>query len=108
MLREDVDTLILGCTHYPFVLPLIEEIAGPKVTVIDPAPAVARQTQRVLLEQNLLNSSNRLGKTMAYSTAKHKVEPTAKHKNLASMIQTLLGSLMPVKQATWSSGKLSS
>ena len=116
MLREDVDTLILGCTHYPFVLPLIEEIAGPKVTVIDPAPAVARQSQRVLLEQNLLNSSSRRGKTMAYSTAKHKVEPTAKHKtepkakykNLARMCRERIGYFTQVRQATWSSGKLSS
>jgi glutamate racemase len=38
----------LGCTHYPFVIPLIKEIVGPDVTVIDPAPAVAKQTMRIL------------------------------------------------------------
>jgi glutamate racemase len=47
MLAAGVDTLILGCTHYPFVLPLIERIAGPAVTVIDPAPAVAQQVKRL-------------------------------------------------------------
>ena len=112
MLLADVDTLVLGCTHYPFVLPLIREIAGPKVSVIDPAPAVARQTQRVLIEQNLLNGSRSRGKVKAYSTvqptAKHKAEPKAMHTSLASSIQTLLGSAFLVKQATWSSGKLSS
>lgn len=51
MLDNQIDTVVLGCTHYPFVIPLIEEIAGPKVQVIDPAPAIARQTQR-LLEKN--------------------------------------------------------
>jgi glutamate racemase len=48
MLDRGVDALVLGCTHYPFVRPLIEEIAGPGVEVIDPAPAVARQVERSL------------------------------------------------------------
>ncbi|MDX2342918.1 MAG: glutamate racemase [Acidimicrobiia bacterium] len=43
-----VDTLVLGCTHYPFLLDAVEDVAGPGVTVIDPAPAVARQTMRLL------------------------------------------------------------
>ena len=45
MLAAGIDTVVLGCTHYPFVIPLIEEIAGPGVRVIDPAPAVARQVE---------------------------------------------------------------
>jgi glutamate racemase len=48
MLAAGVDTLILGCTHYPFVQPQVEQIAGPGVTIIDPAPAVAQQAKRVL------------------------------------------------------------
>lgn len=48
MLARGIDTVVLGCTHYPFVIPLIEEIAGPDVRVIDPAPAVARQAGRLL------------------------------------------------------------
>lgn len=48
MLAERIDTVVLGCTHYPFVIPLIESIAGPGVRVIDPAPAVARQAGRIL------------------------------------------------------------
>jgi glutamate racemase len=48
MLVRGIDTVVLGCTHYPFVIPLIEEIAGPGVRVIDPAPAVARQAARLL------------------------------------------------------------
>jgi glutamate racemase len=50
MLEKNIDTVVLGCTHYPFVIPLIEEIVGPRVRVIDPAPAVARQVGRVLDE----------------------------------------------------------
>jgi glutamate racemase len=47
-LRESgVDTLVLGCTHYPFVIDAITEAAGEGITVIDPAPAVARQVFRI-------------------------------------------------------------
>jgi glutamate racemase len=48
MLDRGIDTVVLGCTHYPFVIPLIQEIVGPDVRVIDPAPAVARQVARLL------------------------------------------------------------
>ena len=48
-----VDTIILGCTHYPFVARQIAALAGPQVTVIDPAPAVARQAGRLLTELGL-------------------------------------------------------
>lgn len=53
MLEAGVDQVVLGCTHYPFLSPLIEEIVGPDVTVIDPAPAVAKQVQRILVESDL-------------------------------------------------------
>ena len=43
-----VDTLVLGCTHYPFLRPLIEQIAGPDVQIVDTGEAVARQTRKVL------------------------------------------------------------
>jgi glutamate racemase len=48
MLERGIDTVVLGCTHYPFVIPLIQEIVGSDVRVIDPAPAVARQVARLL------------------------------------------------------------
>ena len=57
MLEGGIDRVVMGCTHYPFVIPLIREIVGPQVEVIDPAPAVARQTERVLTTHRL-NKSN--------------------------------------------------
>ena len=48
MAAAEIDTLVLGCTHYPFVRSSIERILGDGVHVIDPAPAVARQLSRVL------------------------------------------------------------
>jgi len=50
MLADGVDSIVLGCTHYPFVIPLIQSIVGPDVKVIDPSPAVARQIDRILHE----------------------------------------------------------
>ncbi len=54
MLAQGMDELVLACTHYPLVRPLIERICGPDVEVIDPAPAVARQVKRLLDEHGLL------------------------------------------------------
>lgn len=48
LLDAGADRIVLGCTHYPFLRPVIEAAAGPGVKVIDPAPAVARQTVRML------------------------------------------------------------
>ena len=47
LLEAGIDSLVLGCTHYAFVVPLLARIAGPNVEILDPAPAVARQTARV-------------------------------------------------------------
>lgn len=48
LLEAGADTLVLGCTHYPFLLPLIQEVAGPSVALVDPAAAVARELRRRL------------------------------------------------------------
>ncbi|MDP9107948.1 MAG: glutamate racemase [Pseudomonadota bacterium] len=59
LLDQGVDTLVLGCTHYPFVQAHIERVVarrGGAVTVIDTGAAVARQLGRVLAEQRLLRS----------------------------------------------------
>jgi glutamate racemase len=48
MLAAGIDTIVLGCTHYPYVTAQIARIAGPGVRIIDPAPAIAHQVGRVL------------------------------------------------------------
>jgi glutamate racemase len=54
MLSQGIDTVVLGCTHYPFVIPLIQQIIGPSIRVIDPSPAIARRVGNILQERNLL------------------------------------------------------
>lgn len=47
------DIIVLGCTHYPFLLPTLQKVAGPGIRFIDPAPAVARHLLEVLTEKNI-------------------------------------------------------
>ena len=53
LLDEGADEIVLGCTHYPFLKDLIGKIASGKAEVINPAPAIARQTIRVLSEEGI-------------------------------------------------------
>jgi glutamate racemase len=55
LLDAGADTLVLACTHYPFLIPQIREIAGSTVQVIDPSPAIARQAERLLKQKAILN-----------------------------------------------------
>jgi len=68
MLEKNIDTVVLGCTHYPFVIPLIQQIVGESVRVINPAPAVAKQVQRVLEAQEIKNRSNERGELRFYTS----------------------------------------
>lgn len=54
LLQAGCDTLILGCTHYPFLRPLLAELVPAEVAIIDTGAAVARQLQRLLGERDLL------------------------------------------------------
>ena len=53
LVAADADVIVLGCTHYPFIRSVIQESAGPKVALIDPADAVARELRRRLTEAGL-------------------------------------------------------
>lgn len=61
ILDRNADTLVLGCTHYPFLQPLIEQLAGPSVKVINTGAAVARQLKQRLEEGSLISSSTTPG-----------------------------------------------
>jgi glutamate racemase len=62
LVRQGADTLVLGCTHYPFLLPLIaasaRRLAGQDLNIIDTGDAVARQLQRVLGARALLSAND--------------------------------------------------
>jgi glutamate racemase len=61
LLEQGADTIVLGCTHFPFLLPIISAIAGPTVSIIDPAAAVARELHRRLKAGELLSCTGKPG-----------------------------------------------
>lgn len=93
MLEKNIDTVVLGCTHYPFVIPLIQQIAGEKVRVIDPAPAVARQTGRVLETKRMSNDARLEGSVRFYTSG----DPEA----FKAMLPVLLGQSWDVQKVKW-------
>ena len=68
LIERGADTLVLGCTHYPLVRAAIESVAGPTVTVIDPAAAVAREVRRRLEQAGLLTDGVRPGTTRFWTS----------------------------------------
>ena len=68
LVAQGADTLVLGCTHYPFVEQLIREVAGPEVNIVDTGEPVARQLQRLLEQRNLLRQVPAADKLLAYTT----------------------------------------
>jgi glutamate racemase len=93
MLEKNIDTVVLGCTHYPFVIPLIQRIVGEKVRVIDPAPAVARQVKRLLEAGGRMSRSSTRGDVKFYTSG----DPDA----FKSMLPILLGEGGNVGRVEW-------
>lgn len=100
MLAQQIDTVVLGCTHYPFVIPLIQEIVGPQVRVIDPAPAIARQVGRLLGQARLHTAP---GDSSPFPP---QLITSGDPARLQTMLPLLLGEAIPVSAATWQDGKL--
>lgn len=54
MVKKNIDYLVLGCTHYPYLIPIIEKIIPKGIEIIHSGEAVARQTKAILTEKDLL------------------------------------------------------
>lgn len=65
---QEIDTLVLGCTHYPLLKPLLQELAGPQIQLVDSAVAMADQTAQVLTEIGLANPQRHLPNYEYYVT----------------------------------------
>lgn len=103
MLAKGIDTVVLGCTHFPFVIPVIKAIVGVDVRVIDPAPAVARQVRRLLDEEGLRSVGERPG-AVYYLT-------TGDPRQMERLLPVLLGEdpgivQFQVRQLEWLDGIL--
>ena len=95
---QRVDTLVLACTHYAFVIPLLEEILGPQVRVIDPAPAIARQTGRLVHSLGLRAGGEDPGRVRYVTSG----DPIA----FRSALDRLLGAQVAVEATRWTAGAL--
>jgi len=68
LIAKNVDTLVLGCTHYPFLEKTIRQAAGEKVKIIDTGYAVASHLKRRLTEEGLLNGTSQTGEAQFWCT----------------------------------------
>ena len=93
MLEKNIDTVVLGCTHYPFVIPVIQQIVGDKVRVIDPAPAVAKQVGRLLEAGGMRSNSQTKGGVKFYTSGDSET--------LKSMLPVLLWDSGAVQKVSW-------
>lgn len=98
MLVRGIDTVVLGCTHFPFVIPTIEEIVGPEVRVIDPSPAVARQVQRLLDANGLVPSDSQAGQKRYLTTG----DPA----KFGLLMRQMTGDSAEAGQLVWQEGVL--
>jgi len=69
LVASGADTLVLGCTHYPFLRPVIDEVAGPDVAIIDPAEPVARELRRRLEMAGIRSARSGAGGVRFFSSA---------------------------------------
>jgi glutamate racemase len=67
MIEADIDYLVLGCSHYPYLIPAIQKIIPAHIKIIDSGEAVARQTKAILEINNLLNKSKTGSKHIFYT-----------------------------------------
>lgn len=72
MIAANIDYLVLGCSHYPYLIPQIEKILPKEIKIIDSGEAVAKQTKSVLMDKDAL-SSNQKGKAVFYTNSDPKV-----------------------------------
>jgi len=98
LIARGVDTLVLACTHYPFVLAGIREIAGVGIQVIDPSPAIARQTKRVFDQISLMQKNKGSASVFYYSTSNPEL--------LISMADRLIHLPGEARSACWKRDRL--
>ena len=73
MLKSNIDQLVLGCTHYHFLIPLIKKILPKNINIQDPNEAIARQTKKILTINNIQNSLENKYKNIIYVNGKSEI-----------------------------------
>lgn len=99
LLEKNIDQLVLGCTHYPFLYDTIRRIVGPNIAIIDPSPAIARQVKRVLASNSALNSQIELGTHICYTSSSDNTLKTF-------METSIVHPLPDIQRVAWQSDSL--
>lgn len=81
-IEKKIYTLVLGCSHFPFLRDTIQKIVGPQVEILDSAGAIARQVRRVLTNNNLLSEKN---------SSKHQFFTTGDAEQFKKVAKKLIG-----------------
>jgi glutamate racemase len=58
LIEKNIDQLVLGCTHYAFLINRIKGIVGDRVHIVDPAPAIVKRVKQILKEKNILSTKS--------------------------------------------------
>jgi glutamate racemase len=101
MLAQNIDTVVLGCTHYPFVIPLIQDIVTDAVRVIDPAPAIARQASRLLDLQPFSQIPASSGDLLAAGPNGIQIFTSGDPVAFSGLLPKLINLNLPVKKVCW-------
>ncbi len=73
LLDKNADCLVLGCTHYPYLIPQIRKIVGDDFPIIDSGEAVARQTKNILIQNDILSPNTSKGSHSFYINTKKEI-----------------------------------
>lgn len=73
MMEKNIDYLVLGCSHYPYLIPQIKKIIPPQIKIIDSGEAVAKQTKKILEQNNLLNLTKEKSSQIFYTNSEPEV-----------------------------------
>ena len=98
MIAQGIDTLVLGCTHYPFAFDVIRSMVGNKVRLIDPAPAIARRVES-LLDGSGQRNPHTAGGVTRYLTSGDAAQMRAR-------VTELLGAEVQVGRVNWDAGEV--
>lgn len=90
MLDAKVDHLVLGCSHYPYIIPQLKQLLPGHIKIIDSGEAVAKRTQAILAENNLLNNEKSTPSLLFFSNTKLDT--------LASLLEDFTESIVLIKK----------
>ena len=85
LMNKNIDQLVLGCTHYPFLTRQIKQITENKINIINPAKAVAKQTKKKLTDHKLLTNRSKPNYTFFTSGKIFLIEKLLPNINLKSI-----------------------